>query len=267
MAGELSKEEFETWWPISQVVKMLPTMGWGQISSAIAHPIQDGLVHAAAETFLEPQKPLREYVLIGPAAWVRWAWRSADEEETAFWNRGFRKVYDGSSTGYGEGRLLVTLYGVRLRPSDVKKHILAPFKVDDLPSQAVVDALKARIAELEEALARKSEAATQSSGNAPAKSWSAVLDEAAAEWGDAFKPAMPKQANQKRRGPKPKSFWGDAMAAMEASISAGELLASSQADIERAMAQWIGDQGYDAGESTIRNYAKPVWERVSREGQ
>lgn len=73
--------------------------------------------------------------------------------------------------------------------------------------------------------------------------------------------------NQKRRGPKPKTFWGDAMAAVEAGISSGELLASSQADVERAMMNWIVEQGWDAGESTVRNYAKPVWERVARGGQ
>jgi hypothetical protein len=74
----------------------------------------------------------------------------------------------------------------------------------------------------------------------------------------------PSALNRSRRGPKPKTFWGDAMAATEASISSGELLASSQADVERAMLDWIIRQGFDAGESTIRNYAKPVWDRVTR---
>lgn len=70
-----------------------------------------------------------------------------------------------------------------------------------------------------------------------------------------------------RRGPKPKAFWGEAMAAVDAKISAGELLASTQADIERAMMNWIVDEGYDAGESTVRNYAKPIWERMKAQGQ
>jgi hypothetical protein len=69
-------------------------------------------------------------------------------------------------------------------------------------------------------------------------------------------------ATQRRRGPKPKSFWGDAMIVVEASISSGKLLASTQADVERAMADWIAEQGFDAGESTVRNYAKLVWVRV-----
>lgn len=74
----------------------------------------------------------------------------------------------------------------------------------------------------------------------------------------------PPKPNQRRRGPKPKPFWGDAMAAVEANISSGELLASSLADVERAMRGWISDNDFDAGESTIRNYATVVWERVQR---
>lgn len=68
----------------------------------------------------------------------------------------------------------------------------------------------------------------------------------------------------KRRGPKPKAFWGAAMSAVEASISSGELKPESLADIEHAMSDWIAEQGFDAGESTVRNYAKPIWDRLER---
>src|SRR6185503_826149 len=75
------------------------------------------------------------------------------------------------------------------------------------------------------------------------------------------------QKNLKRRGPKPKAFWAQMIEDIKASISTGELRALCQADIERAMAAWLVEHDEDAGESTIRNYARKVWEGVGNEGQ
>lgn len=65
-----------------------------------------------------------------------------------------------------------------------------------------------------------------------------------------------------RRGPKPKAFWAPMMADIQASISNQTLTPSSLADVERAMRDWLIQHNEDAGESTIRNYARRVWRSV-----
>jgi hypothetical protein len=46
----------------------------------------------------------------------------------------------------------------------------------------------------------------------------------------------------------------------------GDLQPKKQADIERAMQQWITGHGYNAADSTIRIRARKVWQAIKREG-
>jgi hypothetical protein len=39
----------------------------------------------------------------------------------------------------------------------------------------------------------------------------------------------------------------------------GELIPKTQADIERAMHQWISDNGHAAGDTTVRERASKLW--------
>jgi hypothetical protein len=47
----------------------------------------------------------------------------------------------------------------------------------------------------------------------------------------------------------------------------GDLKPKSQADVERAMQQWITDHGRDAADSTIRIRARKVWQTIKREAE
>ena len=64
-------------------------------------------------------------------------------------------------------------------------------------------------------------------------------------------------------GRPPAPFWDDMWAAIAAALYGGELAPKTQADIEKAMADWIELNGHSAGESTIRGRARRLWDRIS----
>ena len=70
-------------------------------------------------------------------------------------------------------------------------------------------------------------------------------------------------APAKRGGRPPAEFWDDMWAHIAAALYGGELIPKSQADIEKAMAEWIEGQGHSAATSTIRARARRLWDRLS----
>ena len=68
-------------------------------------------------------------------------------------------------------------------------------------------------------------------------------------------------ANNKGGRP-PASFWDDMWAAIAAALYAGDLAPKTQADIEKAMADWIEINGHSAGDSTIRGRARRLWDQI-----
>ena len=46
----------------------------------------------------------------------------------------------------------------------------------------------------------------------------------------------------------------------------GDLKPKNQADIERAMHQWITDHDYSAGETPIRERAQKLWQLIAKDG-
>ena len=68
-----------------------------------------------------------------------------------------------------------------------------------------------------------------------------------------------------RKGGRPPSeFWDDMWAAIAASLYNGELQPKSQADVERAMTDWIEGGGFSAAVSTIRARARRLWDRIAQ---
>jgi hypothetical protein len=67
------------------------------------------------------------------------------------------------------------------------------------------------------------------------------------------------------RGGRPRAaFWEKMWAAIAADLFNGDLKPNTQADIERAMADWIAAKGYDASASTIRERARALWRLIER---
>ena len=59
-------------------------------------------------------------------------------------------------------------------------------------------------------------------------------------------------------------FWDDMWAAIAFALYDGDLMPKSQADVERAMTNWIEDRGKSAAVSTVRKRARLLWDRIAR---
>lgn len=62
------------------------------------------------------------------------------------------------------------------------------------------------------------------------------------------------------------AFWDDLWAAIAVALYVGELIPKTQADIERAIADWLDANGHSAAESTIRARARRLWDGISASG-
>jgi hypothetical protein len=70
-------------------------------------------------------------------------------------------------------------------------------------------------------------------------------------------PIAPPPAN---KGGRPrKDWWDDFWIEICQMIYEGDLKPKSQAELERAMLDWVSDHGYDVGETTIKNAAKKLF--------
>lgn len=65
-------------------------------------------------------------------------------------------------------------------------------------------------------------------------------------------------------GRPPAEFWDDLWSHIAASLYIGDLAPKNQADIEKAMAEWIEGLGYSAAPSTIRARARRLWDRLAK---
>jgi len=74
-------------------------------------------------------------------------------------------------------------------------------------------------------------------------------------------------APARNKGGRPKhEFWEDLLVAIAAHLYLGDLKPKNQADIERAMHQWITDHDYSAGETPIRERAQKLWQLIAKDG-
>jgi hypothetical protein len=69
----------------------------------------------------------------------------------------------------------------------------------------------------------------------------------------------------KAKGGKPlAAHWDDMWAAMAVALYSGDLEPDTQADIERAMADWLAARNLDAAESTLRGRAQKLWRELRK---
>lgn len=75
-------------------------------------------------------------------------------------------------------------------------------------------------------------------------------------------------ANQSNKGGRPrKEWWDELWCAIWGQIVHGELTPTSQAEIERAMLEWVEQRGESVAESTVKPMAKKVWLEWNREAK
>lgn len=72
------------------------------------------------------------------------------------------------------------------------------------------------------------------------------------------------EAQGQKRGRKPTYDWPAANTAVWGMIVRGELIPYNQADIEKAFQRYLAKGDNEPSESTVRPYAKPIWEEYSK---
>lgn len=76
------------------------------------------------------------------------------------------------------------------------------------------------------------------------------------------RPSLP-TTTDKKGGRPPAEFWDDMWAAIAVSLYSGDLQPKSQADIQRAMLEWIETNGGSASESTVKSRARRLWDKLA----
>ncbi len=66
----------------------------------------------------------------------------------------------------------------------------------------------------------------------------------------------------RKGGRPPAEFWDEMWAAIATALYSGELKPKSQADIQRAMAEWIDGKGHSAADSTVKGRARRLWDLI-----
>ncbi|WP_294122547.1 hypothetical protein [Sphingomonas sp.] len=73
----------------------------------------------------------------------------------------------------------------------------------------------------------------------------------------------PEVAVGRRKGGRPPAeFWDDMWAAIATALYSGALIPKSQADVQRAMSEWIDDNSYSAADSTVKGRARRLWDLI-----
>jgi hypothetical protein len=65
----------------------------------------------------------------------------------------------------------------------------------------------------------------------------------------------------------PAEWWDDLWIEMCRALYVGDLKPQKQADIEKAMNDWIASKGGSAATSTVRSRARKLWQALGREGE
>lgn len=81
------------------------------------------------------------------------------------------------------------------------------------------------------------------------------------------KPGSQRESSPTRGGRPRKEWWDDLWCAIWGQIVHGELTPTSQAEIERAMLNWVEQRGESVAESTVKPLAKKVWLEWNREAK
>jgi hypothetical protein len=80
-------------------------------------------------------------------------------------------------------------------------------------------------------------------------------------------PAAQPAPTPAKGGRPPADWWEDLLIELCFRHFRGELQPKTQADIERAMHDWITERGYEAADSTIRIRARKVWNAIKRDAE
>jgi len=72
-----------------------------------------------------------------------------------------------------------------------------------------------------------------------------------------------REASATPRGRRPAQYWEACMAAIGGQLYNGDLQPNAQADVEKAMSDWLALRGHYPGTRAVREHARPLWKEVS----
>ena len=75
-------------------------------------------------------------------------------------------------------------------------------------------------------------------------------------------PQVASTTRPKKVGRPSSEFWDDMWAAIATALYVGDLKPKSQADVVRAMTEWVEANGHSAAESTIKTRARRLWDGI-----
>jgi hypothetical protein len=79
-------------------------------------------------------------------------------------------------------------------------------------------------------------------------------------------PSAPQSVAAKHAGGRPtKPFWEDALIEMARQLYVGELQPSRQADVLKALQDWLAKNEHEAGDTPAKERARKLWQAINRE--
>ncbi len=144
MAGDDSSEitaalaaKYTGWIPPPEAVALFLEQGWQWDTTvkAIGARMHSGLVETMARHVVTPEGERMEYVVLKHEFLAKY-WAPGYNRD--FWKTGDVAISGGGTTGYGDDRLMLSLFSVRFDPEGI--HAMLPAKASQNPaSQPVPD--------------------------------------------------------------------------------------------------------------------------------
>jgi hypothetical protein len=229
-AGDvLTREEYEQWvFPMHALALLKDAADVETLVSDIADHLEDGLIRAAAETLkVTGSDQTWQYVELDPRFWLGWSCIA----DTAFWQTGNRELFRDSEPCRRFQLAPMRMYRVRFDPDGIEK-----LRPPPMPLQAPTPAqLASAIRSLP---SPRADAATAPN--------TIDLD------------AMPNKGGRPRA-----EFWDDLIIDTIRRIYEGDLKPQNQADVVRAMQDWVSAHGFSGGLTQIKPVASKIFKRFT----
>ena len=225
---QISADEIASWYtPIEACRYAAKIVGTKGAANAIWQRLVGGMIEAASTTSSKTVKDYSPKPNPNPELIPCHFWKRFSSTGSDIWGAGDARFYFPGGRHGGQS-ITYQCFGIKLNPRDV--HATLP----SLPPAP---------------LTKKPEQSVQS------------IPE-----GEPPQPVAPASTSKGNKGGRPpKEWWDDFWVGIFVKIYVGELQPKRQADLERAMADWVSAHGYDASEQTIRKAARKLFGALQEE--
>jgi hypothetical protein len=220
----ITADEFSRWLPPADALEAIkPVMDFHTGCPAIVNLLRHGVIRAAGRRYyrreLGRDRDRGEFIVIPE---IYWEAEWATNWKSQFWFSGQVEFqpYPTDRTG---SRSIYGFIGIRFEPTLVGELCPTPAPAAPTLSRAQLEAV--------------------------------VIDTLARDGARKLAEQPPRHPGGRPALP----FWEDAILAVAATIHLGDFKPESQADVARALADWISDHDHDAGDTAIKERARKIW--------